>query len=72
MGEMGSTAEIISLMEQEQWEAAAGAIVKAMEVGGLNDTLAILAATTAAQMGDEATCLQNIQAGLKYNVGKLR
>jgi GT2 family glycosyltransferase/ubiquinone/menaquinone biosynthesis C-methylase UbiE len=67
MGEMGSTAEIVSLIEKEQWEAAAGAIVKAMEKGGFNDTLAILAATTAAQMGDAETCLQNIQTGLKYN-----
>jgi GT2 family glycosyltransferase/trans-aconitate methyltransferase len=64
---MKSTTEIISLMEQEQWEAAAGAIVKAMETGGFDDTLAVLAATTAAQMGDAETCLQNIQAGLKYN-----
>jgi GT2 family glycosyltransferase/precorrin-6B methylase 2 len=67
MGEMESTAEIVSLMEQEQWDLAAEAIVKEMEKGGFDDTLAVLAATIAAQLGDEETCLQNIQAGLKYN-----
>lgn len=58
---------IAQMIQNDQWEEAALAIMNKLESDTYDDTLAVLAATVNEHFGDTETFLLNIETGLKYN-----
>ena len=58
---------IAQMIQNDQWEEAALAIMDKLELDTYDDTLAVLAATVNEHFGDTETFLLNIETGLKYN-----
>ena len=59
--------QIVQMIQDNQWEEAALAIMNKLESDTYDDTLAVLAATVNEHYGDKETFLLNIETGLKYN-----